>query len=163
MVTSQVFTRYKLLAQIMYDEMLIMRINPFRVPWITWLRRTLNRKAKEGRSEKSSFRKGSTQEYLSPKLKEIFEKYDEDELGIDRGSSIDGHASESMSWLQKVQRSGNILPTLQEFERDTMWIHILSARCVRFMLHSGMFENFIYTCVRCPVDSVLAFLVFLLI
>ncbi len=114
--------RYRLLAQIIYDEMLIMKMNPLRVEWFTMFKKR-TQKSEVGSSDDSVGYVGDDSDVEVRHAEEIY--FNElDRLETEVGTTTIA----KLSWMERWLHQGNILRTLTEFEEDTKWIHILSAR-----------------------------------
>ncbi len=93
----------------MYDEMLIMRMNPLRIEWRVLFRTCLCQKG--------------TEAGVCVEQGERIER--------DSEQDAEGADQDSASGKQKCLSTwkGNILATLEQFQKDTEWIYVISARC----------------------------------
>ena len=94
--------------------MLIMRMNPLRIKW-----RLLFGEVKSNETETPVSDAGVPVEQG-------------ERIERDSEQDVEGADQDSASGKQKCLSSwkGNILATLEEFEEDTKWIYVISARCV---------------------------------
>ncbi len=112
--------------------MLIMKMNPLRVEWFSLF------KGKKHRKEAAVSESGETAvQYGDDQQAELFDEGHQGDIASDGFHKLAVEAElktpKHFQWLERWWCQGNMLCTLAEFEEDTKWIHILSARYIPFL------------------------------
>ncbi len=100
-----------------------MRINPLRIPW-----RSLTESSSCVKRDVSEYAVKEAQAETSRSIPDSTHLiYQDGTEAAETSQPPETFLERSFGWLRGWR--GNLLPTLREFEEETKWIHVLSARC----------------------------------